>query len=224
MIAAPMRAPPQSGMPIDQLEDRRAGQQLPGEQHQRREADDDRQRGSNADPVAELQVVAGRVELVGLRQPPQRRRHGERKQQRADPRRTDPPPGADALLIRLARDADRRRRADVRGQHRRHQQRRAERAAADEEIAAAAHEPRRPEPERDDADRIDDEQQEMQVHGERSSARRPCTARCGWRAMLRHDASPAAIDRVLAAIDAAAAEIVEFTADLDPDPHGQPAW
>ena len=167
MIAAPMSAPPQSGMPITSLRIVAPASSWPGEQHQRREADDDRERRPDAGAVTEFQVVASRVELVGLRQPPQRRRDGERKQQRADARRSDPPPGADALLIRLARDADRRRRADVRGEHRRHQQRRAERAAADEEVAAAAHEPRRPHAERDDADRIDDEQQEVEVHGER---------------------------------------------------------
>ena len=141
------------------------------------EADDDRQDRANADAVAEFEVVAGGVELVCLRQPPQRRRDGEREEQRADPRRTDPPPGADAFLVRLARDADGRGRADVGRQHRRHEQRRPERTAADEEIAAAADEPRRPDAERDDADRVDDEEQQVEVRGEHCvlMLRPPCT-------------------------------------------------
>ena len=49
---------------------------------------------------------------------------------------------------------------------------------ADEEVAAAAHEPRRPDAERDDADRVDDEQQEVQVHGERPSGAATCTSGC----------------------------------------------
>ena len=44
---------------------------------------------------------------------------------------------------------------------------RTQRPAGDEEVAAVPHKPRGPQPERDDADRVDDEKDEVNVHAGR---------------------------------------------------------
>ena len=116
-----------------------------------------------AAPVAELEVVAGRVEVVPFASVHRRGATQNAKHERARAPPIRPTTTRSALAIGEPGGADRRARADVGGQHRREDQPGTEAAAGDEELAARPDEARGPEAEADDAEGVDDEEGEMKV-------------------------------------------------------------
>src|SRR6185436_3228 len=113
--------------------------------------------------VSELEVVTGRVEVVRLREAPEPRCHPDRKDNRSKAGRADPPPGAEPIAIRERGGPNGGAGPDVRGDHRREDKPGPEPAAGDEKISAVADESSRPQAERDNAHRVDDQKRQLKV-------------------------------------------------------------
>ena len=77
----------------------------------------------------------------------------------------DPPPRAEPVAIAEAGGADGRPRADVGRDHGREHEPRAQGAAGHEEVARALHAPPDGEADRDQEERVGEEQREVKVHG-----------------------------------------------------------
>ena len=110
---------------------------LSGEDENRSDPEQRRDNAADGRVVSELEVVADRAEVVRGGDLPHRRPDPEREHDRSDRRRSDPPPRGDPAAVADGRGADRRSRADVRGEHRREDQPWSELAPRDEEIARA---------------------------------------------------------------------------------------
>ena len=83
----------------EDVQNRRAGDQLTGKQGQRADCDECSGQASNGGTVAELEVVARRVEVVFLRQTPQPRRNEEGEHDRPETGRANPPPRAQPIPV-----------------------------------------------------------------------------------------------------------------------------
>src|SRR6185436_4734881 len=119
----------------DRVEYPRDRDQLPRKNRKRSRPQQHRDHSTHSSIVAKLEIVAGRVEIVLLRQAPDLRAYREREYHRTDARRTDPPPRRESVPVSESRRADRRTRADVGGEQCREDQSRAESSPRDKEVA-----------------------------------------------------------------------------------------
>ena len=144
----------------DDLEHRRHPEELRGENRQRADPDQDRDREPKVAAVAALEKVADGQVTVRHRLPPHARPDGEGEHQAADARRRVPPPGAQAVAIGEACGADGRAGADVAGEERREDEHRPERSAGDEEVAGGADATADPQADAGHEQGVGDEQEE----------------------------------------------------------------
>ena len=143
----------------DDVEDRGDAEELGGQDGERAEPDERGDQPAHPAAVAALQEIADREIAVGRRLPPHARPDPERQHERADPGRSVPPPGAQPFGVSERRGADGGARADVGREKRREQEPGAQASSGDEELAGARA-PADPQPERDEEDRIGDEDRE----------------------------------------------------------------
>ena len=151
--------------PAHRVEHRAHRDDLPGQDGEGGDPQEGRDEGANLPPVAVLEEVADRLQVVGLGEAPQPGAHPEREDDRPDARRPHPPPRAEAVAVPERGRPHGRPRPDVGREQGREEEPGPEAAARDEEVAGAGDPPAVPQPDRHEQSRVAEDDGEVEVHG-----------------------------------------------------------